>query len=176
MSPYMEADEPPASTPPPRSNRGQRIIRAIAVAFAVAVFLAGAIVLLGPAINRLDIRIQPDAVEVNASTEDGYPLVSHHITDAHIVADLYSRIESLTSTGGLHFTCLPAPPDPVRYLFHFTRWGVPVEDARLLGYGCYPRRWQVSRFTFSDLRVDLTGEQTKTILFEAQLPPLSSRP
>ena len=175
MSAHVIADVPPAPAPPPRGNRGQRLIRTVALAFAVAVFLAGVAVLLGPVLTKLDIIIPPDAVQVSASAAvDGRTLVSHKFTDAHTVADLYARINALPSTGGLRFSCMLAPPDPVRYTFHFTRWGMPVEDANPSGGGCYPRRWIVSRYGGWDLHMDFTGEQTKAILAEAQLPPLPS--
>jgi hypothetical protein len=119
--------------------------------------------------------LPPDAVQVStsASPELGDTWVTHQITDARTVADLYARLNALPAVQW-RYGCLLAPPDPVHYMFHFTRWGMPVEDAQLDGEGCYPRRWFVSRYGFQDLHMDLTGEQTKAMLAEAHLPPLPS--
>jgi hypothetical protein len=120
--------------------------------------------------------VPPDALQVRASAApDGPALATHRITDAHTVADLYARINRLPSVGQLH-GCALATPDPIAYMFRFTRGSVLVEVAAPVADECAPRQWSVSRGGWGSLRTDLTGEATRAILSEAQLPPLPSQP
>lgn len=174
MSTRTTEQEPPASAPPPKGVWIRRLSLALPLACVAMMFLfAVPYVFVDPVTIQL---LPPDAVQVSASAAaSGRTLVTRRITDARTVADLYARLNGLPAVRW-RFGCLLAPPDPVDYRFHFTRWGMPIEDAQSEGYGCAPRRWFVSRYGFYDLHMDFTGEQTKAMLAEAQLPPLPSQP
>jgi cell division septal protein FtsQ len=79
----------PASARPRRRSRARRLILA---GVALLILLVG---------FEIGIRqISPDAVQASAYTVDGgNAFATHHITDARIVADLYTRINNLPSVG-----------------------------------------------------------------------------
>ncbi len=147
-----------------------------AVLLAVVVLALFVQPVIVPAVIGLVPPVPPDAVQVSASAAPyGPTLDTHTITDARTVADLYARLNRLPLVRG-PFGCVLALPDPVAYMFRFTRGSVIVEVARPVADGCSPRRWSVSRSGDSYLRIDFTGEATRAILSEAQLPPLPSQP
>jgi hypothetical protein len=178
MSARSPGDVPPAPASSPRGISNRQFFVMVLPAVVLAVFAAVAI--LPVAIDPVSIQlVPPDAVQVSASADHGRTLVTHEITDARTVADLYARLNGLPVPAGRVFvgSTLCGLPDPADYTFHFTRWGVSVEDATLGESGCpRPLAWRVSRYGFWDLHMDLTGEQTQAMLAEAQLPPLPSQP
>jgi len=86
----MMSTRPPAGISPVPARTGRRIRarRFILAGLAFIILLAG---------FEIGIRqVSPDAVQVSAYTVDGGPpFATHDITDAHIVADLYTRINNL---------------------------------------------------------------------------------
>ncbi len=163
----------PASAPSCKGVWIRRLSLALSLACVAMMFLLTLpYVFVDPVTIQL---LPPDAVQVSASLDHERTWVTHEITDAHTVADLYARLNGLPSVRW-RFGCLLAPPDPVLYRFHFTRWGMAIEDAQPEGGGCAPRRWFVSRYGYYDLHMDFTGEQTKAMLAEAHLPPLPTQP
>jgi hypothetical protein len=81
---------PPAGIPrvPARPRRRSWARRLILAGVALLILLTG---------FEIGIRqVAPDAVQVSAYTVDnGVPFATRHITDARIVADLYTRINAL---------------------------------------------------------------------------------
>ena len=114
-------------------------------------------------------QVTPDAVQVSAYTVDGGPpFVTHEITDARTVADLYTRINSLPPVWYSAINRCPAPNSgTVYYHFNFTRSGVPIELDALPEKGCSV--WDVLRGGIPVAHNDPEG-QTQLILSEAQLP------
>jgi hypothetical protein len=178
MSTRTVGEGRPAPTSPPRGISNRRFIIMVLPAVLLAVFVLVLFVqpVIVPAIIGLVPPVPPDAVQVSASAAPyGPTLATHTITDARTVADLFARINRLPSIGQLH-GCALATPDPVAYTFRFTRGSVLVEVAAPVADGCSPRRWLVSRGGLGSVRLDVTGEATRAILSEAQLPPLPSQP
>ncbi len=114
-------------------------------------------------------QVNPGAVRVSAYTVDGGPpFVTHEITDARTVADLYTRINSLPPVWYSAINRCPAPNSgTVYYHFNFTRSGVPIELDALPEKGCSV--WDVLRGGIPVAHNDPEG-QTQLILSEAQLP------
>jgi len=114
-------------------------------------------------------QVSPDAVQVSAYTVDGGPpFATHDITDARIVADLYSRINDLPIVWYSSFDQCPEPDsNTVYYHVDFTRSGILIEGAALLekGYSV----WDVVRGGIPVAHNDPDG-QTQVILSEARLP------
>jgi hypothetical protein len=178
MSTQTAGEGRPAPASPPRgiSNRRFLIMVLPAVLLAVVVLALFVQPVIVPAVIGLIPLVPPDAVQVSASAAPyGPTLDTHTIRDARTVADLYARLNRLPLVRR-PFGCVLAFPDPVAYMFRFTRRSVLVDVATSVAPGCSPRRWLVSRGGDSFLRVDWTGEATRAILAEAQLPPLPSQP
>jgi hypothetical protein len=119
--------------------------------------------------------VPPDAVRVSAAAYPYGPvLVERTISDPRVVRDLWVRLSGLPRLDG-RMGCALAPPDPIRYTFRFTRWGLPVTVAEPRADGCAPRRWSVSSSGGGYVRLDETGATTRALLAEAGLPPLPAQ-
>ncbi len=148
----------PALARPRRRSRARRLI------------LAGVALVILLASFEIGIRqVSPDAVQVSAYTVDGGPpFATHDITDARIVADLYTRINDLPIVWYSAINRCPAPQsNTVYYHVDFTRAGVLIEGAALVEKGCSV--WDVVRGGIPVAHNDPNG-QTQVILSEAQLP------
>lgn len=159
----MMSTRPPAGIPPVPARTGRRIRarRFILAGLAFLILLAG---------FEIGIRqVSPDAVQVSAYTVDGGPpFATHDITDAHIVADLYTRINNLPIVWYSAIDRCPAPHgDTVYYHFDFTRLGILIDGAALVEKGCSV--WDVVRGGIPIAHNDPDG-QTQVILSEARLP------
>ncbi len=176
MSTQTPGEGRPAPASPPRGISNRRFFIMVLPAVVLAVFLA--VIFLPFGASAVIQLVPPDAVRVSASVAvGGRTLVTHEITDAHTVADLYARLNRLPSVGPFFECGLGGLPDPVHYTFRFTRWGVSVEDATLGGSGCpRPLAWRVSYGVLWNFHTDYTGEQTQAMLAKAQLPPLPPLP
>jgi hypothetical protein len=166
-----------ASTPPSKGVWKQRLFLVALPLVCTAIFILPLLPYFYlPYVDPVAVQLlQPDAVQVSASPDYGRTWVTRQITDPRTVADLYARLNGLHAVWG-RYACVLAPPDPVDRRFQFTRRGRDIEDAQLADNGCAPPRWSVSHFGYQYMRIDPTGEQTKALLAEVQLPPLPSQP
>ncbi len=163
----MSSAHPPGVTPPAPAWPVRRIRARQLILAGAALF----ILLVG---FEVGIRqVSPDAVQVSTATAaQGYYFATREITDAHTVADLYTRINGLPSARPFAILFPPCPtpsPDTLMYSFRFTRWGLPVEVATLVEQGCSV--WEFIRGGIPGARNDPTGRQTQVILDEAQPLP-----
>jgi hypothetical protein len=145
-----------------RSARRRRTLTLLGVGFVVVVLL-----FIG---FEVGIRqVPPDTVLVNAATAiEGHTFATREITDARIVADLYTRINDLPPAGLFAlYHCRPPGPNTVTYSFRFTRRGLLIEVAALPETGCSV--WQDIRGGIPEAHNDPNG-QTQVILSEAHLP------
>jgi len=148
---------PPASARPRRRSRARRLILA---GVALLILLVG---------FEIGIRqVSPDAVQASAYTVDGgNAFATRHITDARIVADLYTRINNLPSVGYYAFYRCPEPnSNTVYYHVDFTRFGILIEGTALVEKGCSV--WDVVRGGIPVAHNAPDG-QTQVILSEAGL-------
>jgi len=131
-------------------------LRTLAVTLAVLLVLTGV---------EVGVRmLPPDAVQVRASDAvTGQTLATATVNDKGTVADLYARINSLPAVS-LTSNCSPELryPGAVTFELDFMRWGLPIEAATLLGYGC---GWEVSQGAIPSLHDDPNGH-TQAILSE----------
>jgi hypothetical protein len=98
-------------------------------------------------------------------------LVDREITDPHIVARLFTQLASMPAFEW-RVGCTLASPDPISYVFRFTRWGAPVTVAAPRADGCAPRQWRISSGGYGYGRLDVSGATTRAILAEGGLPTL----
>jgi hypothetical protein len=116
---------------------------------------------LAPLAGSAVAAVPPDAVRVSAVAYPYGPvLMDRTITEPRTVADLAARLNRLPAFEW-RMGCTLAPPDPVRYVFHFTRWGMPVAVASLVPGDCAPLRWGVSSGGYGYGRLDDTGATTR---------------
>ena len=153
--------EPTPIAPP----RRRALLRTAAVTLAILLVFTGL---------EVGVRVvAPDAMQVTASSAaSGRTLATATTADGRTVADLYDRINSLP-TVNLSSNCSPGPrPGAMTFELVFMRWGLPIEDATLPGYGC---GWEVSQGGIPSSREDPNG-QTQAIVSELHtlLPAFTS--